>query len=172
MDFWSGEPAYRETNYEPWRDYRVLGKWLDDLWSDGKLSNETYDFLASKVRVGYSARKRDVEQVVAAERTRKVDLTLKEVEQDLAKLRAPFRTFPEVLAWEDSFLKLQFRWKLLVLVADSASGKSSFAESLFASPCVVTVEEAENLGGACKKAKEESRPCKGTGSSNIQRRAC
>ena len=32
-----------------------------------------------------------------------------------------------------------------MLVADSASGKSSFAESLFDKPCVVTVEDAEHL---------------------------
>ena len=32
-----------------------------------------------------------------------------------------------------------------MLVADSAAGKSSFAEALFEWPCVVTVAEAENL---------------------------
>jgi hypothetical protein len=26
---------YKESNWEPWRNYRVLGKWLDDLWTDG-----------------------------------------------------------------------------------------------------------------------------------------
>ena len=26
---------YKETNWEPWTNYRVLGKWLDDLWTDG-----------------------------------------------------------------------------------------------------------------------------------------
>ena len=54
--------------------------------------------------------------------------------------------FPEVRACEDSFLNLDFRWKLLALVADSASGKSSFAESLFERPFILTVEAAEHLG--------------------------
>lgn len=67
------------------------------------------------------------------------------VEQELAKLRAPFRAFPSVQSWEDTFLSLAFRWKLLVLVADSASGKSSFAESLFAKPYVLTVEDCQEL---------------------------
>ena len=42
-------------------------------------------------------------------------------------------------------LALAFRWQLLVLSADSASGKSAFAESLFAKPYALTVEDAEHL---------------------------
>ena len=42
-------------------------------------------------------------------------------------------------------MRLDFRWQLLVLTADSASGKSTFAESLFSDPFVVTVEDAEHL---------------------------
>ena len=45
----------------------------------------------------------------------------------------------------DSFLNLDVRWKLLVLVADSATGKSSFAESLFERPFMLIVEAAEHL---------------------------
>ena len=48
-------------------------------------------------------------------------------------------------AWQDSFLKLDFRWKILVLCADTASGKSNFAEHLFDNPFVVTVEGASFL---------------------------
>ena len=136
---------FSAASYKPWENYKVLGKWLDDLWTQGKLDNDTYDDLARRVRTGYANRKRDVELVRSAERDKHVDQTLAAVDSELAKLRAPFRSFPEVAAWEDSFLSLQFRWKLLVLVADSAAGKSSFAESLFRNPCVVTVEEAEHL---------------------------
>lgn len=136
---------FSSTNWQPWANYRVLGKWLDDLWTDGKLTNDSYDELARKVKLGYSNRKRDLEVVRTAEREEHVNNTLAAVNEDLAKLRAPFRTFPQVTTWENTFLNLQFRWKVLVLVADSAAGKSSFAESLFQNPCVVTVEEAENL---------------------------
>ena len=40
---------------------------------------------------------------------------------------------------------VDFRWKLLVLVADSASGKSAYAESLFEKPYVLTIEDVEHL---------------------------
>ena len=50
-----------------------------------------------------------------------------------------------VAAWQDSFLKLDFRWKILVLCADSASGKSNFAEHLFDNPFIVTVEGVQHL---------------------------
>ena len=133
------------TNYAPFDDYRVLGKWLDDLWTDGKLDHKSYEALSVRVRVGHSHRKRELEAVLTAEKEARVTRKMVEVDAELAKLRAPFRNFPEVAAWQETFLWLDFRWKLLVLVADSASGKSSFAESLFDNPCVVTVEDAEHL---------------------------
>ena len=40
-----------------------------------------------------------------------------------------------------SFLKVRPRYKFLILHADSRAGKTSFAESLFLSPFVVTVED-------------------------------
>jgi hypothetical protein len=134
-----------DTNYMPFSEYRVMGKWLEDLWSTGKLTHESYEGLSLRVRVGHAGRMRDVDVVAAREKERRVDLHMAQVDAELAKLRAPFRHFPEVEAWEDSFLKLDFRWKLLVLVADSASGKSSFAESLFETPYILTVESAEHL---------------------------
>ena len=53
---------FRGTNWAPWKDYRVLGKWLDDLWTDHKLEHKVYEEMAMKVRVGFSNRKRDLEQ--------------------------------------------------------------------------------------------------------------
>ena len=71
---------------------------MDDLWTDGKLSNDTYDELARKVKLGYANRKRDLEVVRTAEREERVDQTLAAVNEDLSKLRVPFRTFPQVAA--------------------------------------------------------------------------
>ena len=136
---------YTGTNWKPWDKYRVLGKWLDDLWTDGKLDHSTYGELSLKVRVGHSQRKRDLDMVLAGEKEARVDRQLAEVDKALEKLRAPFLNFPEVDTWQETFLHLRFRWKLLVLVADSASGKSSFAESLFDKPYVLTVEDATHL---------------------------
>jgi hypothetical protein len=136
---------YRGTNYKPWERYRVLGRWLDDLWTDGKLDHQTYDDLALRVRTGYQHRKRDMEMVRASEQEEQVNEQIQEVDQQLSKIKAPPLVFPQVRAWEESFLHLQFRWKLLVLVADSASGKSTFAEGLFEKPYVLTVEDADDL---------------------------
>ena len=136
---------YKGTNWKPWTDYRVMGKWLDDLWSDGKLDNDTYEPLALRVRVGFAERKRNVAAVRAAEKEAWIDKRISLVDVAMDKIRAPFLTFPAVRQWEDSFVTLDFRWKLLALVADSASGKSNYAESLFSKPLVLTVEEAEHL---------------------------
>ena len=122
-----------------------MGKWLDDLWTEGKLSHGAYHDLALQVRVGFAARKRDLEQVIAAEREARVDARLAVVATALDGLKAPARIFPEVTAWENSFLDLNFRWKILLLWGDSASGKSTFAEGLFAHPHVITVEESTHL---------------------------
>ncbi|CAK0879784.1 unnamed protein product [Prorocentrum cordatum] len=136
---------YSGTNYQPFQEYRVQGKWLDDLWHDGKLPHQEYTALALRVRLGYSARKREVEQVMEDERESRVDKRVAQVGAELQKLKAPPREFPAVREWGGSFLQLDFRWKILVLWADSASGKSTFAEDLFEQPYTVTVEEAEHL---------------------------
>ena len=134
-----------DTNWEPFGKYRVLGKWLDDLWTDGKLSHEKYAELSLKVRKGHAARKRDLQAILEDERERSVDQKIADVNRDLAQLKSPFLRFRAVEEWEESFLDMRFRWQVLVLQADSASGKSSFAESLFEKPFCVTVEESEDL---------------------------
>ena len=32
--------AKKYPTYEPWRNYKVLGKWVDDLWAEGELSHD------------------------------------------------------------------------------------------------------------------------------------
>ena len=142
---WKHGKLRRAANYRPFDDYRVMGKWLDDLWTDGKLGHDVYEEMATRVRVGFSTRKRDLELVKAAEEEAKVDKEICEVDAELDKIRAPPRVFAVVAAWEDTYLELRFRWNLLVLVADSAAGKSSFAETRFDNPYILTVEDAEQL---------------------------
>ena len=52
---------------------------------------------------------------------------------------APFREFSDVKKWEDTFLTVRPRYQFLILHADSKAGKTSFAESRFQNPFVVTV---------------------------------
>ena len=142
---WKKGSLFRDTNWHPWQQYRVQGKWLDDLLTDQKLDSDTYEAYALRVGIGYADRKRNLDVVRAAHREAWVDTRMACVDAELAKIRAPFRTFEEVKRWEDSFLQLDFRWKLLALVADSAAGKSNYAESLFDNPLVLTVEDADAL---------------------------
>lgn len=136
---------YRGTNWKPFFHYRVNGKWLEDLWADDKLENKLYMELSLQVRKGHAARKREYDVVVAEEKAARIERRIADVNVALAKLQAPFRTFSLVSEWEDTFFNIDFRWKILVLCADSSSGKSNFAESLFANPFILTVESAQNL---------------------------
>ena len=67
------------TNYEPFRDYRVHGKWVEDLWWDGKLTHEDYGALSTRARVGHANRKRDLAAVMLDEREAVVDKRIAEV---------------------------------------------------------------------------------------------
>ena len=58
------------TNYAPFQDDRVQGKWLEDLWGDHKLSHDDYESLSLRVRLGHSTHKRDHDLVRALERDR------------------------------------------------------------------------------------------------------
>ena len=133
------------TNWHPFADYRVNGRWAEDLWGDHKLDHDTYEGLSLRIRRGHATRKRDLDLVRSEEKAARVDQRIAEVDAALNQKKAPFRVFEKVTAWEDSFLNLDFRWKILVLCADSASGKSTYAESLFDRPYVITVEDASHL---------------------------
>lgn len=136
---------FRGSNWQPFRDYRVNGRWLEDLWGDHKLSHEEYKALSLQVRRGHAQRMRDFQAVVGDEHAAEITRHIHEANLALATLKAPFCEFDAVKAWEDSFLTLAFRWQILVLCADSASGKSNYAESLFTNPFCLTVEESEHL---------------------------
>ena len=123
----------------------MKGQWVEDLWADGKLDHNTYQTLSLRVRKGHAARKRDLQAVMEDEASARVDAMIQAVGKDLEAIQAPFREFKEVENWEDSFLHLQHRWKILVLNADTASGKSTYGEQLFENPFCITVEDAQHL---------------------------
>ena len=133
------------TNWHAFKDYRVSGRWIEDLWGDAKLSHDTYRDLSVRVRKGHAQRMRDLQAVSEAEGEARIDAHIRKVNRSLSKLVAPYKTFPQVIAWEDSFLEVRFRWKVLALCADSAAGKSNFAESLFENPYCLTVEDSDHL---------------------------
>ena len=133
------------TNFLPFKDYRVVGQWVEDLWVDGKLEHDVYDGLSARAKRGHASRKRDLDAVRTDESNARVDARIKAVAKALEQITAPSRKFSVVTAWEDSFLKLDHRWKILILCADSRAGKSNYAEGLFDAPFVITVEDADYL---------------------------
>ena len=67
---WKEGTLYVATSgYEPWKDYAVKGLWIDDLWTQHKLSHDVYLEYAAQVRVGYVNRAKQVEAVRARERS-------------------------------------------------------------------------------------------------------
>jgi hypothetical protein len=70
----------------------------------GKLTEDTFDDLAFKVKVGYSNRKRELELVKATAKERKVDEQLAHANTQLEKLKAPPRflvcTFTSAVSYE------------------------------------------------------------------------
>ena len=55
------------------KQYRVQGRWLDDLWTDEKLDNDTYEAYALRVRLGFAERKRNLEAVREASQSQNFD---------------------------------------------------------------------------------------------------
>ena len=137
---WKVGTLFVETNYAPWRDYDVRGKWPEDLWWQGKLAHATYAEYSVKCRKGHAARKRDLEAVLHDEAAARVDEEIAKRKGQLARLLHPYRTLAAVEAWESQYLTVRPRYKILILHADSRAGKTSFAEALFERPFVVTVE--------------------------------
>ena len=82
------------TNWHPCKDYRVSGRWIEDLWGDGKLSHDTYRELSVRIRKGHAQRMRDFQAVCEAEGEARIDATIRTVNRSLSKLMAPYKTFP------------------------------------------------------------------------------
>ena len=133
------------TNYHPWQDYPVRGKWAEDLWWQHKLSHEVYAKYSAKCRKGHLGRKRELEAVLRDEADVRVDEEIALRKRQLSALLFPFKRIPEVVEWESQYLRVHPRYKLLVLHADTRAGKTTFAESLFENPCTVTVEDSVHL---------------------------
>ena len=80
------------SGYEPWVDYPVKGFWLDDLWSQHKLSHDVYLDYASKVRLGFVNRLRQVEAVREREKSAAPERRRAQVVAQLAPLRKAFKS--------------------------------------------------------------------------------
>ena len=138
------------SGYVPWRDYPVKGYWIDDLWSQHKLDHATYLDYASKIRVGFVTRRRQVEAVVEREKTNDLIAKRALIAQQLAPLQKTFKSSVlfRLQTWANQYTSLLPRFMFLVLRGASRTGKSTLARSLGVElnlggePCVQTVQSA------------------------------
>ena len=145
---WKLGTVFVETSgYRPWQDYRVIGTWLDHLWSDHKLDHRTYLAYAAQVRVGFINRSKQVEAIEAKERRDYLRDRRSKVALRLAALRKD--TKPEVKArlsaWEHQYTETLERFKFLVIRGASRTGKSTLARTLGGktqTPFIQTVQSA------------------------------
>ena len=135
------------SGYCPWKDYRVIGAWLDHMWSDHKLDHRTYLAYAAQVRVGFINRSKQVEAIEAQERRDYLRDRRNQVALQLAALRKD--TKPEVkarlIAWENQYTETLERFKFLVIRGASRTGKSTLARTLGGkakTPFIQTVQSA------------------------------
>ncbi|MEC9336332.1 MAG: hypothetical protein VYC68_02405, partial [Candidatus Thermoplasmatota archaeon] len=137
------------SSYEPFTNYRVNGRWLDTLWSWGKLTHEQYEDLAIRVRLGAQRRVGQKRFIEEHERQQAQRARQAEVEEALAPLRRPPRYFAAVDDWLRSFDVLHDRYSVLVIRGPSRIGKTTFARSLLSTPYMHIVKDADepNLRG-------------------------
>ena len=121
---------FSDTNFMPWRDFVPRAEWVRSLWEAHKLTNQMYASFSSKLRVGYSDRKRDLSELDLDARRRAVH---DHVKQELARLAAQktlqeLRSFPEVDIFLNKFADDSlFRRPILAVVGGTNLGKSILA---------------------------------------------
>ena len=141
------------SGYVPWTDYVVRGWWLDQLWTQHKITNKVYMEYAAKVRLGFVARQRQVEALENQDKLLRLRERQAQVAHRLVGLRRPFK--PEVLdalkPWAQQYSADAMRFSFLVLRGGSRTGKSTLAKSIgdsdlfnFGKPFIQTVQNVES----------------------------
>ena len=137
---WKEGTLYVKTSgHEPWAEYAVKGWWIDQLWSEHKLSHKMYLEYAEKIRVGFLGRQKQAEAVMQAEKSRELQMQQATVAARLALLRRPFRqdVIVQVAKWYAQYTRDELRYSFLVL-AKALDGLLGLRP-----PYVQTVQNAE-----------------------------
>ena len=140
-------------NYAPsWTDttctYAVKGKWPENLWKAGKLSNDVYEEYLFACKDGVVYRKRNLDAVKEREQHTAAQA---ELEARVKRIRTNpqiFRSFPlvpEAQAWLQVFATDKLRYPVMVVLGKSQTGKTEWAQSLFRQPLVLKVGTLEHF---------------------------
>ena len=127
-------------NYEPcWTKakirYQVLGAWPEKLWKQYKLATDVYEHYLYLSRDGVPYRKRNLDEVRQHEAAKQ---RKEEIADRVARIRSnpqiyrPFPRIAEADEWLALFQADALRYPILVVVGPSFSGKTEWANSLFA----------------------------------------
>ena len=141
-----GEPC-TAGNYEPaWTSaaftYPVKSRWAEDLWKAYKRDHVTYERYLLQSRDGYLAKKRNLD--ACKEKEEQVERQ-RELEERTKRIRSNpdiFKPFPRVVeaeTWLETFKADRLRYPLLVVLGQSLTGKTEWAQTLFRNPLVVKI---------------------------------
>ena len=136
-------------NYYPWTEwapggagnYRVEGKWVDDLWSEHKLACNVYLRYAELIRVDFPKRKAWCDAVTAQLRTRRLEAEVQRREEQLRKQYSPWKKFVVFDEWKEKCSRLTSRYDIFVVRAGSKSGKTEWAKAQFDSVWEQVIED-------------------------------
>jgi hypothetical protein len=124
------------------RTYQVLGKWVETLWKQYKLTHDTYEDLLYLCRDGILGRKRNLDAVrdhdVLMAETAVVAERVKRIRADTSIFR-PFPDIPEAQAWLSHFKVDALRYPALIVFGPSRAGKTEWAKSLFQQPLEIKI---------------------------------
>jgi hypothetical protein len=147
-----------DGNYAPcWTDlkctYQVLGKWAETLWKQRKISHENYREYLNLSRDGVVSRKRNLDAVVEHEqratRAREITERVDRIRSN-RELFYEFPKVPEVTAWLAKFKQDALRYPVLIVLGQSATGKTEWAKSNFSNPLVLRIGTLEHFPDAMR----------------------
>ena len=136
--------------------YEVLGRWPEKLWKAHKLTHEVYEEYLFACRDGVLYRKRNFEARKEREEQQKAR---KEVEERVKRIRGnpalyqPFPEVPEARAWLETFKHDALRYQVLVVLGESRSGKTEWAQSLFKRPLTLKIGQLEHFPEGVREFK-------------------
>ena len=148
--------VHSDTNFKPWLHYSPSAQWLTSLYDAKKMTHELFLKMSADFRTGHAKRKRDADAVVRHELEAAI-VSHVESEMEALRLRGatrPFKDYPLVAAFVESFRVAEERRPILLLVGGTNTGKSLFAADVLRrvaevvgtpSFLEVTVENDDNL---------------------------
>jgi hypothetical protein len=122
---------------------------LERWWGDAKLEDDQYEIYITKCGIGCARRLADLDAkrkrtAELAERAAvaEADAKRRKILATLAAIRRPFKPFAVLDQWRAQYHTIDFRYRFLIIVGITRSGKTQLAKSLYSNPFTDVVEDA------------------------------